>query len=406
MDFIKDFTITNEDGSQIKIEGEIPFANLTEHRSAAIKALGQNIEIDGFRKGHVPEEMVIEKIGEMNILTEMAERALANVYPEVVKSKELKVIGHPQIQITKIATDNPLGFTATVAIIPEITLPDYKSIAHELNQSKESDEVTEEEIDNQVKDILRQKIAYERMQAHAAKKAESEEKAKDLDGATELPTPDTIEAKADSGETEKETHTHADGTVHEGPAHGEEPDLKAVTDDEIPELTDELVKTLGQPDQFETVADFKAKLKEHLEIEKKQSVAGGHRAKITDTIIEGSDFILPQILIDSEISQMYAQMNEDLTRANLKIDDYLTHIKKTKEELEAEWTPAAEKRARLQLVLNEIAVQEKTTPDQGLLDAQVDQLMEQYKDADETRVRVYVASVMTNEAVMKLLEDA
>jgi FKBP-type peptidyl-prolyl cis-trans isomerase (trigger factor) len=87
------------------------------------------------------------------------------------------------------------------------------------------------------------------------------------------------------------------------------------------------------------------------------------------------------------------------------MDDYLGHIKKTKDDLKAEWTPAAEKRAKLQLILNEIAKKENITPDQGQLDAQVDQLLEQYKDADAARVRIYVASVMTNEAVMKKLEE-
>jgi FKBP-type peptidyl-prolyl cis-trans isomerase (trigger factor) len=99
-------------------------------------------------------------------------------------------------------------------------------------------------------------------------------------------------------------------------------------------------------------------------------------------------------------------MNEDLERAHLKMDDYLGHIKKTKDALKAEWTPAAEKRAKLQLVLNEIAKKDNVTPDKAQLDAQVDQLMAQYKDADQTRVRVYVNSVMTNEAVMQMLEKA
>ena len=110
------------------------------------------------------------------------------------------------------------------------------------------------------------------------------------------------------------------------------------------------------------------------------------------------------MLIDSELNQMFAQMNEDLERSNLKMDDYLKHIKKTKEDLSAEWTPAAEKRAKLQLVLNEIAKKEEVKPDQAQLDAQVKQLTDQYKDADKHRVEIYVSSVMTNEAVMKTLE--
>lgn len=396
MDFIKTFTITKEPNSQVKIEGEIPFENLQEHRASAIKALGKNVELDGFRKGHVPEDILVKKIGDMHILNEMAERALALIYPKVIELHKLEAIGHPEIKITKLAPENPLCFTATVATIPEITLPDYKALAAEINKDKESPEVTEEELQKRIEDILRQKIAYERMQAKAQSNTD---KTVDVGDDTELPTPETVEK--DSKKEGTETHTHADGTVHEGPAHNDEEDLSKI---ELPELTDEYVKGLGQPGQFESVEDFKAKLKEHIGIEKEKEVIAAHRAKITDKIIEESKLDLPQILIDSEINQMFGQMNEDLTRANLKLDDYLGHIKKTKEDLITEWKPAAEKRARLQLILNEIAKKDEVKPDQGQLDQQVDQLLEQYKDADATRVRVYVESVMTNEAVMQMLE--
>lgn len=388
MDFITTFKVTKQANSQVKIEGEIPFAELEKHRTRVIKHVGKNMEIDGFRKGHVPEKVVAERVGEMALLAEMAERAIAAVYPEVIKAHSIDAIGYPQVSITKIAPNNPLGFTATVAVLPEITLPDYSVIAAELNKNKTSSEVTDEEVETQVKDILRQKLAYERLQEKAQHRATTQSAE-----TTELPTPETVH---------QETHTHADGTVHEGPAH-EEPE--AIKDEELPELTDEYVAGLGQPGQFATAADFRAKIKEHLGIEKEREVIAAHRAKITDAIAEKTEMVLPQILIDSEIEQMFAQMNEDLKRANLNMDDYLGHIKKTKEELKKEWTPAAEKRAKLQLVLNEIAKKDDIKPNQGQLDEQVEQLLQQYKDADEARVRVYVASVMTNEAVMQKLEN-
>lgn len=412
MDFVKDFKVTKEENSQVKIEGEIPFEVLQKHRASAIKNYGKDMEIDGFRKGHVPDAEVVKRVGEMGILSEMAERAIAQAYPEACKHHDIDAIGYPQLQITKIAEGNPLGFTATVAVMPEITLPDYMKIAAEVNKDKASAEVTDEEIETQVKDILRQKTAYERMQAAASKGTEGTETHTHEDGTVhegatheEPETHTHADGTVHEGAThdDSETHTHADGTVHEGPAHDAE--LKAVTDDELPELTDEYVKTLGEPGQFETAEDFKTKIKEHLAIEKEKEVHGAHRAKITDKIVEETTMALPRILIDSEIEQMFAQMNEDLKRANLQMDDYLEHIKKTKEDLIKEWEPAAETRAKLQLVLNEIAKKDAVKPDQSQVDAQVDQLMEQYKDADQTRVRVYVESVMTNEAVMKMLEE-
>lgn len=371
VDFKTAFTVEKLPDSQVKITGELPYVELKSERNAAIVALGKNVQLDGFRKGHVPTPVLEKHIGEMNILTEMAERAIAHSYPHIIEAHQIDAIGQPQIEVTKIAPENPLAFTATVSVIPKFTLADYEKIAKDINKNRPTDEVTDEEVEQKVKEIQKQKRAYDRMQELSQQSAETAAAA-----AAELPTPESVEKK--------------------------------VTDDEnapLPELTDESVKALGQPGQFETVADFKAKLREHLEIEKKQHNAAKHRADITDAIIEKTEIILPKLLIDSELNQMFAQMQEDLDRSQLKMEDYLTHIKKTKEELAAEWKPAAQKRAQLQLVLNEIAKKEEITPDIEKVNEQTKELLERFKDADQHRVRLYVASVLLNEEVMKLLES-
>lgn len=380
IDFKEAFTVTDGEQSEVIITGEIPFSELEKARSAAIKKLGKDVELDGFRKGHVPEDILVKHVGEAAILSEMAERTLAHIYPHILEAHKIDAIGYPQINVTKLAPGNPFAFTATVAVLPEITLPDYKALAATTNKGKEEAEVTDADIDKQVEEIMRKKMSYDRLQANAAKEAEAKDNETDnLESATELPTPES-EAKKDEAEFDPETAP-------------------------LPELTDDYVKELGQPGQFTDVTDFKAKVREHLEIEKKREVDANHRAKLTDTIIDASTLTLPKVLIDSELNQMFAQMQEDLTKAGLKFEDYLGHIKKSKEDLEKEWAPAAEKRAKLQLILNEIAKQEEITPDEKAVAEQVTQLKEQHKDADEARVRVYVESVLTNEAVLKMLEN-
>ncbi len=348
----------------VKIEGEIPYADLLEERSAAIKALGRNLKLDGFRPGHVPETVLVKHLGEMTILGEMAERTIGHMYPHIIEAHALDPIGHPKVEIKKLAPENPLAVAFTVAIMPEVTLPDYQKLAKDINAKRESDEVTAEEIEKQISEIQRQRLAYERLQKKAAAKAEGD-----------LPTPATVDTEADLAKAE------------------------------LPALTDEYVQGLGQPGQFPDVSTFKEKIKEHLTLEKQSAVRAQHRAKLTDAIIDSSQIELPQILIDSELGQMFAQMEEDLARSNLKLDDYLNHIKKSKDDLKKEWTPAALKRAKLQLVLNEIAKKDSIKPDEEKLKEQTKALLEAYKDADPARVFAYVASVLTNEAVMQKLEE-
>ena len=294
------------------------------------------------------------------LIEEMAFRAVIALYPDIIRAKNIDAIGSPRLTLTKVAKGNPVGFTVLQTVIPVVTLPDYKAIAKGINAKKDAALVTEADVEKQIADILHRKAAWERMQKLQTLEAEGK----------------TDEAKAFS-ETEAEKL----------------------------ELTDDVVKTLGAPDQFTDVADFKAKIREHLEIEKKNEVVAKHKAAITDEIVEKSQIDVPEILVDHEINQMAAQMEEDLKRANLKMDDYLIHIKKTREELRAEWLPMAEKRAKLQLVLNEIAKKESIAPKPEELEGEVKALLARFKDADESRVRTYVDSVLTNEAVMQMLEQ-
>ena len=162
----------------------------------------------------------------------------------------------------------------------------------------------------------------------------------------------------------------------------------ADSEPELPELTDDYVKSLGQGEQFSSVADFKKFIRDRLETEKKQTADQSRRARITDAITDKTNIDLPQILIDSEINQMMAQLEEDLKRANLNLKDYLSHLKKTEADLKQEWQESAKKRAELQLILNEIAKTEKIEPDQSELDKQVEKLMEQHKEANEASVRI------------------
>jgi len=365
------FQVEELENAQVKITGELPFAELQSERTAAVMALGKDVELDGFRKGHIPTPILEKHLGEMTILGEMAERAIAHSYPHILEAHDIDAIGHPQIEVTKIAPDNPLAFTATVAIVPTFDLPEYEQLAKDINKDRPTDEITDGELADKITEIQKQKRAYDRMQELATAEADAPE---DAEG-----------KKASMDDIRKKVEEEQDSP--------------------LPELTDEYVKTLGQPGQFETVEDFKKGLREHIGIEKVRDNAAKHRANITDAIIEKTDITLPQVLIDSELAQMWAQMTDDIARNDLKMDDYLQHIKKTKEELMKEWQPAAEKRAKLQLILNEIARKRELKPDPEEVETQAKALMEQFKDADKHRVTLYVASMVLNEMVMNELEE-
>lgn len=102
---------------------------------------------------------------------------------------------------------------------------------------------------------------------------------------------------------------------------------------------------------------------------------------------------------------MFAQFEGDVQQVGLKIDDYLKHIKKTPEDLRKDWQPDAEKRAKLNLILGEIAKQEKIIADKEAVDREVEFLTKNYKDVDPLRARLYTEHMMTMEKTVKFLEE-
>ncbi|MFH1472807.1 MAG: trigger factor [bacterium] len=118
------------------ITGEITLSFLVSLRAEALKTLGQDAKFPGFRPGHIPEDVLVKNIGEMRILEETAEIALAREYENIIKETKFSVLGRPEISITKLAPSIPLEFRIKVYLEPEFDLPDYKKIAKEIKAEK------------------------------------------------------------------------------------------------------------------------------------------------------------------------------------------------------------------------------------------------------------------------------
>src|SRR3989344_6091157 len=83
--------------SEVEIEGELNTDLFENYFAEALKKIGEKLEIDGFRKGKIPESVLVSKIPEISILEKMAELALGEHYPKITEKEKLDVIGRPEI---------------------------------------------------------------------------------------------------------------------------------------------------------------------------------------------------------------------------------------------------------------------------------------------------------------------
>jgi len=119
---------------EVEIKSSIEAKEFDEVIKTTLDTIRKDFNLDGFRKGAVPEKIVREKIGETTLLYEAAEHAISHAYGHILQTEKIDAIGQPKVSITKIATGNPLEFTIVTAIVPEVTKLDYKKIAVEENK--------------------------------------------------------------------------------------------------------------------------------------------------------------------------------------------------------------------------------------------------------------------------------
>ncbi|MBX4195908.1 hypothetical protein KW796_03090 [Candidatus Parcubacteria bacterium] len=142
--------------SRAVVTGELTLEILSESRQSALKAINGRIKVPGFRAGNIPENVLVKQLGEMRILEEVAEVALAHAYGEIMREAKLSPIGRPEVSITKLAPGIPLEFKIAVTLEPEFILPDYKKIARESVKTEETLIITDAEIDAVLAEIMKQ----------------------------------------------------------------------------------------------------------------------------------------------------------------------------------------------------------------------------------------------------------
>ena len=330
--------------SMVEIESELTAEELQHRRAHILKHLCAETEIAGFRKGFVPEKIILEKFGEMGILERAVGDALSEIYRELLLEQQIDAIGQPEITIPKLSPGQPAEFKIKTAVVPKFALPNYKKIAAEINEQKElPPEVSDEEIEG-----LLFRLRYQLAGKNPAEKLPPEEENK------------------------------------------------------LPAITDEVVKKLGD---YNDIVDFKIKVKAAILEDKKRQNREKKRLAIIDGILAKTTIPLPPILIGNEVDYLEARFTDDLKMMGSNLDEYLKKIKKTKEELRQDLRPGAEKKARTRLIFETIATAEKIAASPEEIKKETAHILSHYKDADPKKVEIFAETIIKNEMVIQFLEN-
>lgn len=341
--------------SEVQLDIVIDEKAFEQYWDKGVKHIQEVAEVDGFRKGNVPADVIVKKYGDMVILEEMANIAMRDAYAEAMKEHTFFPVADPKITITKLAKGNPFEFTMVVAVMPDIDLPSYKKLAKDALDDKETIEVTDKDIDDVVEELRKG-----RAMQHAH---------------------------------EHEEHDHSD------PNHTHD-----VKPEDLPPLDDTFAQSFG-PD-FKTVADLRTKIGENMKLEKEQKLREKRRTAIIEKLVAETKVDLPDALIENELANMLAQFKADITRYGGTWEQYLEHAKKTEDEIKSSWKDDAAKRSISQIIIHKIAEAEKLQATDEEIEVELVRLLATVQDADENRAKSYLYQALTNEKVLKFLEES
>jgi len=355
--------------TRVKVTVEVPFSELGPELDKAYQALAQQINIPGFRRGKAPRQLIDARVGRGPVLEQVVNDMLPTRYGQAIEELDIKALGQPNIDITKLEDGDVIEFVAEVDVRPEFDLPDFSDISVEVPALGS----TEERIDHEL-EHLRERFGslktvdreagdedFITLNLSATVDGEEIEDAKVEDMSYRVGSGDLIEGLDDAvkGLKADESATFTSKLVF-----GEYADkdaevtvtVTAVKERELPELDDDFAQMASE---FDTVEELRADLASGAEESAKAEQAASIREEVLKVALEKTQFPLPASVVDEQVNAQVQQLMGQLGGDEALFEKLLEAQGTSREEFNEQTRTSAEEAVRTQLFLDVLAEKEE-----------------------------------------------
>ena len=367
-------TVEQLSPTRVRINVEVPFEELQPDFDRAFQSLAGQVRIPGFRPGKAPRKILEARVGRGAVLEQVVNDAIQSRYNEAVTRNEVKVLGQPEIDVTKLEDNVELVFNAEVDVRPEITLPDFSEIAVTVDPV----EITDEDIEEQLLS-LRQRFGTLKGVERPVQNGDfvSIDLSATVDGeeVTEAAT-EGLSHEVGSGQlidglddaiigTSAGESKDFNSTLLAGEFAGKEAvvtvKVNSVKERELPEADDDFAQLASE---FDTIDELTADLRERVERVKKVEQAGQIRDKVLEVLLDTVEIPLPDAVVQAEVDSAVHDAIHELDHDEAQLDKLLEAQGSSREEFDKEARESAERSVKTQLLLDAIAEAEGTTVEQ------------------------------------------
>ncbi|EDO1167642.1 trigger factor [Listeria innocua] len=389
-----------QEGNVGKLTFEIEQEKVKEGLDRAFVKVRKTLNVPGFRKGKVPRQIFNQRFGEEALYQDALDILLPEVYSQAIDEAGIDPVDTPQVNIESMEKGETWVLTADVTVKPEVKLGDYKGLEVE----KRETELTTEELEAELKQL--QERQAELVVKEDAPAENGDTVILDFEGFKDGVAFEGGQAENHSLELGSGQFIPGFEEKLVGLKAGDEADIELtfpeeyhaedlagqpvvfkvklheIKTKEVPALDDELAKDIDE--EVETLDELKEKISKRLQEAKEDSVAQAKQEEVIAKAVENAEVDIPHAMVHHEADHLMNHFAQDLQAQGLTPELHYQFTGQTEEAMHAQMEKDAEKRVKMNLVLEAIAEAENIEPTEEAIDEEISTLAEKYgmeKDA-------------------------
>ena len=412
-----------ENKNEVKISFKIEAKKFEESIEKVYKKSAKYFNIPGFRKGKAPFNLVERKYGDEIFYEDAFNDLVPEIYEKAIKDNKIEAVSKPDIDVQKMKKGEDLEFTAVVQTKPEVKLGKYKGI--ELKKVEYN--VSDDDINHEIGHMQEKNARVVTVENRAVK--DKDISVINFEGFVDGKAFEG--GKAENHELEIGSHTFIPGFEEQiiGMKKDEEKDIvvkfpedyfskdlagkdatfkvkvNEIKEKKLPELDDEFAKDVSE---FDTLKDLKASIKDKKQKENEAKVKTETEDAAIQAVCDDTKIDIPSGMIDTEVENMIADMENQLSYQGINLDQYLKIVNKTRKEIEDTYKDQAEKNVKSRLVLEEIIKEEKLEATAEDVEKKIKEMAETYgRKEDELKnneqLKHYIEETLKTEKAIDLI---
>jgi len=380
--------VTNEktENCQAFLTVEMEPDEVEESLERSYYRLAKKTNIPGFRKGKAPRAILERYIGKESLLEDALNSLLPEAYEKAIKEQKIEAFAQPHIEI---AQTDPVVFKVAVPLTPTIKLGDYQRI----QIAPEPVELSEDDVSATIEQLRHQHATWEPVErpvdfndlvvldveSNLDDKPFINQKGAQYQVLHDLPLPAPGFAEQLVGmrrDEEKEFKLQFPSDYPKGELAGKEPSFKVrvteIKQERLPELNDEFAKEIS-PD-FNSLDLLREKVSTDLRLRAEDKARIDFEERVIEAVVDITELEFPPILVEMETNRLINQQLRRWQMSGKGLEEYLSSINKTEEELRQELNPLATKRVSQSLTLGRIAEEEKFEVSDSEISAEIENM--------------------------------